>query len=209
MMKINLLGEAAPEARRAFAPSSAGQQVLVFIVSLAVAMTIVGFLYFYWSNQVHHEQEALTREQIRQKELAAVRAQNQQYQNQLKQLEERINTIQQLQTSRQGPVDLLTRLGDAVDTAQDLYLLQVTPEGKLLHIRGQSQTVKSIAQFFKALHDSPRFEEVHLKQYYQDDKYGRTNFKFDLDCVYTPPEPAQPAAGKEAAAGRAQAGGGR
>jgi Tfp pilus assembly protein PilN len=209
MMKINLLGEGTPVGRAVVSPASSARQVLVFIVSLAVAMSIVGFLYFYWNNQVHHEQDALTREQIRQKELAAVQAQNQQYQRQLKQLEERINTIQKLQSSRQGPVDLMTRLGDAVDSTRELYLLQVTPEGKVLHIRGQSQTVGAIAQLIKALNSSPQFEDVHLKQYYQDDQYGRTGFKFNFDCVYTPPEAPPPAAGKEDAAGRAAPGGAR
>jgi len=209
MMKINLLGEASPAATKISSPSNAARQVLIFIVSLAVMMSVVGFLYFYWNNQVHHEQDALTREQIRQKELAAVRDQNQQYQQQLKQLEERINTIQKLQSSRQGPVDLMAGLGHTVDSTKDLYLLQVTPEGKVLHIRGQSQTVKAIAQFIMALNNTSQFSDVHLKQYYQDDRYGQTGFKFDLDCVYTPPGTAQPAAGKEAAAVPASPGGGR
>ncbi len=202
MMKINLLGEASPAAMKIAPPSNASRQVLVFIVALAVMMSVVGFLYFYWSNQVHHEQDSLAREQIRQKELAAVRAQNQQYQQQLKQLEERINTIQKLQTSRQGPVDLMTGLGNTVNSAKDLYLLQVNPEGKVIHIRGESQTVESISQFIKALNDSAQFSNVRLKQYYQDDRYGRRNFNFNLECVYTPPEAAQPAQGKEAGGGR-------
>ena len=202
MMKINLLGEASPAAMKVAPPSNASRQVLVFIVALAVMMSVVGFLYFYWGNQVHHEQNSLTREQIRQKELAAVRAQNQQYQQQLKQLEERINTIQKLRTSRQGPVDLMTGLGNTVDSAKDLYLLQVNPEGKVIHIRGESQTVESISQFIKALNDSAQFSDVRLKQYYQNDRYGRRNFNFNLDCVYTPPEAAQSGQGKEAGGGR-------
>ena len=207
MMKINLLGESAPAGRKPALPSSTSHLLLVFIVTLAVAMSVAGFLYFYWSNQVQHEREALNREQIRQKELAAVKAQNQQYQTRLKQLEERINTIQRLQTSRQGPVDLMTRLGDAVNSAPDLYLLQITPEGTVLHIRGQAQTVRAIAQFIDALDKTPQFSDVHLKQYYQDDQHGQTSFKFNLDCAYTPSEAAPPAAGQEAAARPAAAGG--
>ncbi|HUZ46081.1 MAG TPA: PilN domain-containing protein [Terriglobia bacterium] len=202
MMKINLLGEASPAAMKVAPASNASRQVLVFIVALAVMMSVVGFLYFYWSNQVHHEQNALTREQIRQKELAAVRAQNQKYQQQLKQLEARINTIQKLQSSRQGPVDFMTGLGNTVDSTKDLYLLQITSEGGVIHVRGESQTVGSIAQFIKALNDSMQFSNVLLKQYYQADRYGRRNFNFNLDCVYTPPEAAQPAPGQEAGGGR-------
>jgi Tfp pilus assembly protein PilN len=209
MMKINLLGDAAPAATSVASSSSSARQVPVFVVSLAVAMSIVGFLYFYWNNQVSHERDALTGEQIRQKELAAVRAQNQQYQHQLKQLEDRIDTIQQLQSSRQGPVDLMTGLGNTVDSTKDLYLLQVTPEGNVLHIRGQSQTVEAISQFIRALNDSSRFSDVRLQQYYQDDRYGRTNFKFSIDCAYTPPETGERVGVRESAGTPVAPGGGR
>ncbi len=209
MMKINLLGEGAPGSGQDGLPSSSSQLMLAFVVTLAVAMSLVGFLYFYWSNQVQHERDSLTREQIRQKELAAVKSQNRQYQSRLKLLEERINTIQKLQSSRQGPVDLMTRLGDAVNDTRDLYLLQVTPEGTVLHIRGQSETVKAIAQFITALNHSPQFQDVHLRQYYQDDQNGRTDFKFNLDCAYAATGTAPPGSGQDDAAGPPSAAGGR
>jgi Tfp pilus assembly protein PilN len=143
MMKINLLGRTAPAGRRAAQPSASSRQAMIFIGALAVTMSVTGFLYYYWSSQVTQAQAALTREQIRQKELAAVRAQNQLYQQQLKQLQERIDTIQKLQSSRTGPVDLMTALGDSVNQTKDLYLSQVSPTGNVLHIRGQAQTVEA------------------------------------------------------------------
>ena len=188
MMKINLLGQEAPDLRLAVASSTSARQVLVFVLALAVSMSTVGFVYYYWSHQISQAQAALGREQIRQKELASVRAQNQEYQKQLKTLEERIQTIQMLQAKRQGPVDLMEGLGETVDQTQDLYLLQVTPEGNVLHIRGEARRVPAIAQFIKALASSQRFADVKLKQYYQDNQKGRTNFKFNLDCAYVPPE---------------------
>ncbi|TAM79113.1 MAG: hypothetical protein EPN47_19075 [Acidobacteria bacterium] len=177
--------------------SGSARQVLVFIVALAVSMSTAGFVYYYWSHQITQAQAALAREQIRQKELASVRSQNQEYQRQLKTLEERIQTIQKLQTRRQGPVDLMEGLGDSVNQTRDLYLLQVTPEGNMLHIRGEAGRVPAIAQFISALVRSPRFTDVELKQYYQDNQNGRTNFKFNLDCSYIPPGTAdQTTAGK-------------
>jgi len=187
MMKINLLGQDVPESLLTAGSSESARQVLVFIVALAVSMSTVGFVYYYWSHQITETQAALGREQIRQKELGSVRARNQEYQNQLKTLEERIQTIQQLQTRRQGPVDLMGGLGDSVNQTRDLYLLQVAPEGSLLHIRGEAGRVAAIAQFISALERSPRFTGVKLKQYYQDNQNGRVNFKFNLDCSYAPP----------------------
>ncbi|HEX5413843.1 MAG TPA: PilN domain-containing protein [Terriglobia bacterium] len=200
MMKINLLEGDTPQSGLA-GSSETARQVLVFVVALAVSMSTAGFIYYYWSHQITEAQAALGREQIRQKELGSVRARNQEYQRQLKTLEERIQTIQQLQTRRQGPVDLMEALGDSVNRTRDLRLLQVAPEGSLLHIRGEAGRVAAIAQFIKALVGSPRFMDVKLKQYYQDNQDGRVNFKFDLDCSYAPPGTAdQTTAGKPAMA---------
>ena len=65
MMKINLLGQEAPESRLAVGSSESARQVLVFAVALAVCMTTVGFVYYYWSHQITQARAALTREQIR------------------------------------------------------------------------------------------------------------------------------------------------
>jgi hypothetical protein len=84
-----------------------------------------------------------------------------------------------------------------VNRTRELYLLQVNPEGNLLHVRGQASGVPAIAQFIKALMDSPRFGDVELKQYYQDDQHGHINFKFNLDCAYVPPEKKESAGGEK------------
>lgn len=201
MMKINLLGDAAPAVKSVARSSAspAARQALIFVGALAVLMGITAFLYYYWGNQAQQEQAALHREQIRQKELAAVQSQNQLYQRQLKQLQQRVDIIQKLQSSRQGPVDLMVEFGNMVNQTKDLYLLQVTPAGDQLQIRGEAQTVEAIAGFIKALKDSAKFSSVQLKEYYQDDQQDRTNFRFDLDCVYAPPEASQAVSGKPAA----------
>ena len=199
MMKINLLSQEASESKIALGSAAGTRQVLVFAVATAVSMSTVGFVYYYWSHQISQVQASLTREQVRQKELSSVRAQNQEYQRQLKTLEERIQTIQKLQARRQGPVDLMIGLGETVNRTRELYLLQVAPAGNLLHIRGEASRVPAIAQFIKALVSSPRFADVKLRQYYQDDQHGRINFKFDLDCAYVPPEKSEPAAGESSA----------
>jgi Tfp pilus assembly protein PilN len=208
MMKINLLGQEASESKMPVG-ATAARQALVFVVALAVSMSTVGFVGYYWSHQTSQVQSALRREQIRQKELASVRDQNQEYQRQLKTLEERIQTIQKLQTRRQGPVKLMEGLGEAVNRTRDLYLLQVTPEGNLLHIIGEASRVPAIATFVKALMTSPQFSDVKLRQYYQDDQHGRINFKFNLDCAYVSPERKEPADGEKSAMAALPSEGGR
>jgi Tfp pilus assembly protein PilN len=81
-----------------------------------------------------------------------------------------------------------------VNRTNDLYLLSVNPEGGRVLIRGQSNSVESIANFIAALKGSGVFEDVQLRQYFQDDQYNRVGYKFIIDCNYKSPAAAAPTA---------------
>ena len=207
MIRINLLGIAKPAAKQAGPPTTVARQALIFVVSLVVAFGVVFFMWRYWSSDIDRLNKKKAEEQREADRLAQIRAENQKYVAQREQLEQRINTIQALQQSRVGPVDLMSSLGGIVNRSNDLYLLTVSPDGARVAIRGQSNSVESIANFIANLKDSGSFDDVQLRQYYQDDQFERLSFKFTLDCVYKlPPLPAaaQPAAAP--AAGARQAG---
>jgi Tfp pilus assembly protein PilN len=195
MMKINLLGQptAAGAGRPAVAQTTAPQQVLILVVALVVSLGIVGFLYYYWGNEVKQEQVALAREQTRQKELAGVQAQNALYRKQLARLQERINTIQKLQSSRTGPVDMMSGIGNVVNLTHDLYLTSIQPAGNTLHIQGIATRVDSIANFMLELKSSPEFAHVLLEQYFQNNRQNEVSYQFRLECEYKPPAPPQAA----------------
>jgi hypothetical protein len=116
-----------------------------------------------------------------------VRAQNETYQQRLRDLETRINTIQALQNSRIGPVELMSALGNVVNKTGDVYLYTLAPAGERLQLKGQSGTVNSMANFLASLKNSGLFEEVQLDQFYQDDIHERLNYKFTLSCQFKPP----------------------
>ena len=103
----------------------------------------------------------------------------------------------------------MDRLGDIANRSHDLYLLTVSPDGARVAIRGQSDSVASIANFIASLKNSPSFVDVQLRQYYQDDQNNRLSFKFNLDFAYKPPSTVHPpaqAAGATATQARQQAG---
>jgi Tfp pilus assembly protein PilN len=194
MIKINLLGIARPTAARApSAPLSAVQQALIFVGAAVVAFAVVGFFYTYWSRQITALEQRLKKAKAEQARLAAIQAENQRYNQRLKELEDRINTIQMLQQSRLGPVDLMTALANTVNRTSDLYLLTAGMEGNRLAIRGQANSVESIANFISALKEAKGFSDVQLRQYYQDDQHNRTTYKFNIDCAYTVAPAAVPA----------------
>ncbi|MFB3920439.1 MAG: PilN domain-containing protein [Terriglobia bacterium] len=202
MIRINLLGVAKP-VKAAPTPTSAGRQALIFGVAALVAFGVVGFLYWIWTNQINDLNKKIADEKREADRLAQIRAENQRYVAQRQQLERRINTIQALLNAKAGPVDFMTYLASVATHNSDLYLLTVTPEGPRVVIKGQSNTVESIANFIANLQSSGRFQDVQLRQYFQDDQYQRLSFKFNIDCLYKMPVAQAPAATGQPGAGPA------
>ena len=193
MIRINLLGVAKAPPPPPGPPTTAARQAVIFLGSAVVTFAVVGFFWYYWNSEIEKLNKRKAEEQREADRLAQIRAENQRYLAQRQQLERRINTIQQLQQSRVGPVDMMTVLSNVVNRSPDLYLLTVNPDGARLAIRGQSNSVHSIANFIANLQDTGRFEDVQLRQYYQDDdQYKRVSFKFNLDCAYKLPSAAPP-----------------
>ena len=205
MIKINLLGVAPPPIKAAPGPpATKAFQALTFVGALIVSFAIVGVVYKIWSNQIAELEKKSKQEKIRQTELAMVKAQNERYQQHLKDLETRINTIQALQNSRVGPVEMMTALGDVINRTGDVYLYTVSPTADRLVLKGQSGTVDSMANLLAYMKSSGYFDDVQLLQFYQDDQHNRLTYKFTLDCLAKSPT-ATVAATPQPAAQRAGA----
>jgi Tfp pilus assembly protein PilN len=205
MIKINLLGVAS--SRAVTEPATLTFQLTFAVGSLVVCFATVGLTYKVWSGRVQKLQADLQREKAEQARLAAIKAETDQYQLQLKQLEMRIDTIQALQASRVGPVEHMTVLGDVVNRTIDLYLYTITPERDRTVLKGQAGSVESMAKFLASLKGSQYFQDVQLRQFYQDDQQNRLTYKFTIDYIYRPPAAAaQPAAPPAAAGGARRAG---
>jgi len=208
MIKINLLGAAPPRPKASAIsgpPASVATQAVIFLGALIVFFGIVGVIYKLWSNEIDHLTERKNKEKVRQAELAEVKAQNARYQQRLNDLESRINTIQALQDSRVGPVEMMNALGGVVSKTNDVYLYTVMPTGDRLQLKGQSSTVDSMASFLGLLKRSGSFVNVQLDQFFQDDMQDRVTYKFTLSCDFklataggpapgAPPAPARPGA---------------
>ncbi len=203
-IKINLLGVAPPPSRVSAVggpPAPKATQVVMFVGALIIFFGIVGVIYKIWSNQIADLTARRSKENLRKAELAGVKSQNTKYQQRLRDLETRINTIQALQSSRVGPVELMSALGDVVNRTNDVYLYTMTPAGDRLLLKGQSGTVESMASFIAFLKKSGFFNDVQLDQFYQDDIKEHLNYKFTVSCLFksstggTSPTAGGPAAG--------------
>jgi len=203
MIRINLLGVAAPHVKerpeRRTPPVAF--QAGTFVGAVVVFFAIVGLIYKFWNGAVTNLQTELKKEQAEEARLAGIKAENVRYQQQLALLQQRINTIQTLQTSRTGPVELMISLSNVVNRTGDIYLYSMTPAGDRLGFRGQSGSVESMAEFISALNHSGAFEDVQLRQFFEDDQHGRLTYKFVLDCQYKQPGAAAGAASNAGTAG--------
>ncbi len=198
MIKINLLGVAPTPAKASSSggsPAPKATLILIFVGALVVCFGIVGIMYKVWSNQIVELQKRQSQEKIRQTDLTAVKAQNAKYQQRLKDLETRINTIQALQNSRVGPVELMSTLGSIVNKTSDIYLYTLTPSGDRFTLKGQSNTVDSMVNFLAFLKNSGTFDDVQLDQFYQDDLHDRTAYKFSVSCGFKTPTGMSPTGG--------------
>lgn len=201
MIRINLLGVAKPVAQAAGpAEGMAPEAIIVPIALMVVLGLITGFTYWYMNSRITQLQAEKAKQELEKKRLEGIMEQNKLYEQRLAQLQLRINTIQTLQNSRVGPVEMMHVLGLLANRSNNLYLLTVSNKGDRLVMDGQASSTDAIANFIGSLQNSGTFDDVQLRRSWQDDQAKRVNFKFNLDCVYrqaapgTPPTPAgQPA----------------
>jgi Tfp pilus assembly protein PilN len=195
MIRINLLGVAKPAGKISEPSAGMAPEAIILPGALLVVLALITvFIYWYLNNDITKLTLAKQQQEAEQKRLAGIKEQNARYEQQLNQLELRLNTIHTLQASRVGPVELMTNLGKLVDQSNELYLITVKPTGDRLALEGQANSSDAIANFIGALQQSGAFDDVQLKQSYQDNQHDRVSFKFMLDCIYRqsglPPPPA-------------------
>jgi Tfp pilus assembly protein PilN len=205
MIKINLLGMAAPKPEAAaVAPASKVVQLGAFIGALVVCFGIVGLFYMIWSASIDSLNVELRKQQVEQARLAAIKQENAKYEQERRLLEQRINTIQVLQASRVGPTEFMNALGNVVNkTTNDLYLFSVAPQGERVVILGLAASPNSVAALLSFLKTSGYFDDVQLRQFYEDDVQNLVSYRFNMDCSYKSPSaaasPTQAGAGASAA----------
>jgi Tfp pilus assembly protein PilN len=160
--------------------------------------------YLIWSASIDTLNVELIKQRAEQARLAAIKQENAKYEQERQLLEQRIKTIQVLQASRVGPTEFMNALGNVVSkTTNDLYLFSVAPQGERVVIHGQAASAHSVAGLLSSLKTSGYFDDVQLRQFYEDDAQNLVSYKFNMDCAHKSPSaaasPTQAGAGASAA----------
>ena len=169
MIKINLLdsitdqptGAAMMEERVA----SAGMQTVLLALTVA-GLLVLGAGYDFASSRSAHTkaQNELEVQQRINREMLAVNKEQEDLQNKTRDIQIRIDAIQKLKTSQQGPGSVLRELSARFDSVPGLYLRSVQQKGTELIIKGESPNEASVTRFGQSLEfSSGLFTDLNIE----------------------------------------------
>jgi type IV pilus assembly protein PilN len=201
MIRINLLGQMRPKSSRRPVDTGAALPALFVGAGVLFGCLILGYLYYSWQKQLNEENSRIKALQAQKTDLEQVKLQVEAFEKQKQVLQQRVQTIEQLQRDRRGGQELLDEIASTVARTENLWLTTMVRKGNNLNLEGSAASVNSVANFITALKRSGYFQKVEIKESKQDEKNSAVQtFLFQLSAEITPPAapPAQRAQTKPA-----------
>jgi Tfp pilus assembly protein PilN len=186
--------------------------------TLLLALTVFGLLflgagYDYVSAQYEHsakERELENQKRIN-NQMLAVNKEQTELEHKTKDIQVRIDAIQRLKSSQQGPGSVLREIKDRFDMVPGLYLESVEQKGAELTIIGQSPNEASVTRFGQSLEfSSGLFTDLNIETVRDAAQIQMSDGKsvasdspnmpkpevvsFRVKCIYNPVKVAPPAA---------------
>jgi Tfp pilus assembly protein PilN len=219
MIKVNLLDSVTDRAKGVAAVEEkvANPRMQTMLLGLVVSSLLVaGLLYdYYGSTSARDEQQKKLAEQKNiQAQMVAVNKERVDLEKKMADIQARIDAIQKLRESQQGPGAVLREIKSRFDSIPGLYLKSVEQNGGEVVIKGESPNEASITNFGKSLEfSSGLFTNLSIETQREtakievaegasaaDPKANADAPKpevvtFTIKCNYSPVNPATPAAG--------------
>ena len=188
MIRINLLGQARPKAARRPVDTGAALPTLFIGAGVVFGLLILGYLYYSWQRQLNEENGRIKQLQAQKADLEQIKQQVESFEKQKQVLQQRVQTIEQLQRDRTGGQELLDQIASTVSRTENLWLTSMVRKGNNLAIEGSSASVNGVANFITALKRSGYFQKVEIKESKQDEKNTAIQtYLFQLTAEITPP----------------------
>jgi Tfp pilus assembly protein PilN len=189
MIRINLLGAPKPKNKRGSVPtvnfdmgepSSPKMKILlVLVIVLAINGT-------YWMRQDRQKQSIASKMQTaeqKNRELADVKQKYLERQHQADSYKRRVDVIDQLRSAQAGPVNLLSTIGDTVNSTEAVWLNTMKDNGPNVDIEGMALSTDAVAALIENLQKTGYFKTIEIKETYQDETYKEMQaFWFSLTC---------------------------
>jgi Tfp pilus assembly protein PilN len=229
MIKVNLIDSVTDRVKGVAAVEQkvANPQMQTLLLALVVfGLLVAGMLYDYYSTtSARDAQQAEKAEQERiQAQMVAVNQERVILEKKMADVQSRIDAIQALRASQQGPGAVLREIKTRFDSVPGLYLKSVEQNGTELVIKGESPNESSVTNFGKSLEfSSGLFSNLTIETQREEVKVDAAKsapatmtvpaavdkdapkqevVAFTIKCTYAPasPAPAEAAPAKAAPA---------
>jgi Tfp pilus assembly protein PilN len=219
MIKINLLDSItdAPRGAAMVEEKVTSPRIQTMMLGLTMGgLLVLGAGYDYVSANSAHTaaQVELEKQQRINREMLAVNKEQEELQAKTRDIQVRIDAIQKLKESQQGPGSILRDITERFNSVPGLYLKSIQQKGTEVTIKGESPNEEAVTKFGKTLEfSSGLFADLHIETVRENAKMAATKgdsapapegdlpkpevVTFMVKCNYTggvkPPQPAQPA----------------
>ena len=186
MIRINLLTEAKAAAARKKAPllpTGAKLNNLLFIAGLVVGVAYLGIMGFARMSARRQLNEEITKAKLEAERLRSIIDEVKGYEDKKKNLEDKINLINQLKTNQKGPVRLMDEISKALPDLVWLTGLEVS--GNQIVMRGKTLAPTAVATYLENLKRSPFFAEPVFRSLGQDGG-GQGVYSWEMNLTFKP-----------------------
>jgi type IV pilus assembly protein PilN len=190
MIRINLLGGAKPKGKKGPAISMpsfefgnlGGPMIQVAGVLLIAVAINAGYWYQLDREKKSIEVKARVAEQ-KNRELADIKAKYLERQKQADSYKRRVDVIDQLRANQTGPVNLLSTIGDTINSTEAVWLNSMQDQGANVAIDGMALSSDAVANLISNLQKTGFFRNIEIKETTQDSSVKDMQaFQFTLTC---------------------------
>ena len=117
------------------------------------------------------------------RELADIKVRYMERQKQADNYKRRVDVIDQLRANQSGPVNLLSMIGDTVNSTEAVWLNSMQDLGPNVAIDGTALSSDAVANLISNLQKTGYFRNIEIKESYQDEQVKDMQaFQFTLTC---------------------------
>jgi Tfp pilus assembly protein PilN len=192
MIKINLLENAKGKSKRGGGgPSMPSMEMgdmgspKLKVLAVLVIFGLGNLMYWY---HLDRQGKAIATHlkvaELKNRELADVKARFLERQTQANNYKRRVDVIDGLRTSQSGgPVNLMAMMGETVNNTEAVWLSKLDDQGPTVNLEGTALSTDAVANLIANLQKTGFFRTVEIKETFQDDTIKDMQaFQFTLTC---------------------------
>ncbi len=208
MIRINLLGRPRPKVKRRVAIPG-GLQVILFAIPVGLAIIALIVHYSLIQREIERLRQDIQQKQSEKRTLAQLEQEINEYEEEQRRLQARLDVIETLKRNQVGPRRLLEAVGDTVSLTETVWLTEMEDRGgNEIQFRGRAGSMNAVANFITNLNQSGVFQDVEIEESVErPGEDGAASFEFTLSAKFVLPAP--PAGQTQTPQPSAAAGGGR